>query len=263
MNKFAAMVFALLISAFLLVPNVILAATWFSCDGSSLCGSSVSEYWGKVGIGTQSDSPTGKSGVWMWTLPAGMPGGEGVGNIWLPGVVPSGATEMWVQWYWKYSSGYAYNGIVNKQMYFDPSNTMGMGIIWDIGISMGPQGPNATVYWPNLGAKVSNDPLWYVNQTGVWHKFKARYKMNDNGKYNGVFQAWVDDVMVTNRTDVYYSNGLTLSTPYFALIYGGASGDVPKLQYQYIAGVYLGSTDPGGSSTSVKIPGVPTKLTIN
>ena len=250
--------FTLLLFVFLMIPRIILAATWFSCDGDTFCDSGVSNYWGTVTIGSQSDSPTGKSGVWTWTYKKGMPGGEGVANVWPAFSVPSGAQEMWVQWYWKYSPGFVYHGVVNKQFYFHPSNTMGIGIIPDIGISMMPQGTNAAAYWPNV-----DKSLWYAS-VGVWHKFKARYVMNSNGAYNGIYQAWVDDKLVANYTNVYYGNGETITKPAFVVIYGGMGGSVPQDQYLYMAGVRIGSTDPGGGALpNTKIPSVPTKLIID
>src|SRR3972149_5318863 len=242
MRKYTAITLAFLLLAFLLIPSVVLAATWFSCTGDTFCGSSTSNYWGAVDLVSDSSSPSGSSKVWRWTYPSGMPGGEGVGNVWPAISMPSGAQEMWVQWYWKYSSGFVYHGVVNKQLYFYPSNTMGMGIIPDIGVNMVPQGPNIDNHWPNVDTSYS----WYTT-TGVWHKFKARYVLNTGSQFNGIYQAWVDDVKVSDYSGVYYQNGTSqITDPAYVVIYGGVGGSVPQTQYLYIAGVYLGSTDPGG-----------------
>ena len=260
MRKHFVHISAILLAIFLSLPGSVDASTWFSCKGDTFCNSSVSNYWGTVTIGNQSDSPTGNPSVWMWTYPSGMPGGEGVGNVWPAYNMPSGAQEMWVQWYWKYSPGFAYHPVVNKQFYFYPSNTMGMGIIPDTGANMQPQGPNQANQFPNV-----NKSLWYVQPTGVWHKYKARYVMNANGSFNGIYQAWVDDVMVANYSNVYYGNGEAISSPAFVVIYGGMGGSVPQQQYFYMAGLYMGSTDPGGSTTpppSSKVPLSPSKLLV-
>ena len=241
----------------LLFPGTSHAETWFSCLGNSFCGSGVSNYWGTVTIGNQADSPTGNSGVWMWTYPGGMPGGEGVGNVWPALSMPSGQKEMWVQWYWKYSPGFSLHGVVNKQFYFYPSNTMGMGIIPDTGVNCQPQGPNQANYFPNV-----NKSLSYVTP-GAWHKYKARFVMNDNGSWNGVYQAWVDDALVANYTNVYYSHGETISSPAFVVIYGGMGGSVPQTQQFYMAGIYIGSTDPGGSAPAIKVPMAPGNISVN
>ena len=262
MRKYVALNFAALFCflSISVIPGAVFAATWFSCTGDTFCNSSVSNYWGTVTIGNQSDSPTGNHGVWMWTYKSGMPGGEGVGNVWPAYSMPSDAQEMWVQWYWKYSPGFTYHPVVNKQFYFYPSNTMGMGVIPDTGVNMQPQGPNQANQFPNV-----NKSLWYVQPTGTWHKYKARYVMNANGVFNGIYQAWVDDVKVADYSSVYYGNGEAISSPAFVVIYGGMGGSVPQDQYFYMAGLYIGSTDPGGSSTAPppsKIPLSPGKLTI-
>jgi hypothetical protein len=249
MRKQIARIFLFLMAAILLVPGSGSAATWFSCAGDSFCGAGTVNYWGTVDLASGQSSPSGSSTVWRWTYPAGMPGGEGVGNVWLP-QPPGGQKEMWVQWYWKYSSGFAYHGVVNKQLYFYPSNTMGMGIIPDIGISMVPQGPRSTGYWPNVTKSYSS-----YTATGVWHKFKARYVLNSGNQPNGIFQAWADDVLVSNYSNVYYADGSTsLSDVNFVVIYGGVGGSVPKTQYLYVSGVYIGSTDPGGGPLPPPVP---------
>jgi hypothetical protein len=259
MRKHNAIIFALSSFVFLLIPGIVPAATWFSCNGDSFCGSSISNYWGTVDLVSDSSSPSGSSKVWRWTYPNGMPGGEGVGNVWPALSMPGGAQEMWVQWYWKYSPGFVYHGVVNKQFYFYPSNTMGMGIIPDTGVNMQPQGPNQANYFPNV-----NKSLSYVQSTGSWHKYKARFVMNSNGAFNGIYQAWVDDVMVSNYSNVYYGNGEAISSPAFVVIYGGMGGSVPQTQYFYMAGIYVGSTEPGGgSSVPAKTPMPPMEIRIN
>lgn len=258
MRKHGTLLYATLI-CFLAIPGAVSAATWFSCTGDTFCNSSVSNYWGTVTIANQPDSPTGNPGVWMWTYPSGMPGGEGVGNVWPALNMPTGAQEMWVQWYWKYSPGFVYHSVVNKQLYFYPSNTMGMGIIPDTGVNCQPQGPNQDNHFPNV-----NKSLWYVQNPGTWHKYKARFVMNSNGVYNGKYQAWVDDVLVADYSNAYYGNGEPISSPAFVVIYGGMGGSVPQKQYFYMAGLYIGSTDPGGTSpTPAKIPLSPSKIIIN
>ena len=256
MRKHAFPYLAVFVFVFLSVPVIVHASTWFSCIGDTFCGSSVSNYWGTVSIGNQSDSPTGNTGVWMWTYQKDMPGGEGVGNVWPALSMPSGQNEMWVQWYWKYSPGFIYHSVVNKQFYFYPSNTMGMGIIPDTGVNLQPQGTNQSNYFPNV-----NKSLFYITP-GTWHKYKARFVMNSNGVWNGVYQAWVDDVMIANYSNVYYGNGESISSPAFVVIYGGMGGSVPQNQYFYMAGIYIGSTDPGGAS-QMKIPMSPGNLNIN
>lgn len=225
------------------------AAEWFYCAGDTFCGKSTSDYWGTVDLASGQSSPTGSTNVWRWTFPSGMPGGEGVGNVWTGDSVPGGQQEMWVQYWWKYSSNFTLHPIMNKQMYFYPSNTIGMSIVTGDGVVISPQGPNGVRYTPNLGAGTG-----YI-APGSWHKFKGRYRLNTGSSFNGIWQAWVDDVQVANYSNVYYQDGSSeLSAANMIVIYGGTGGSVPQTQYMYVAGMYLGSTDPGGSTTVDQTP---------
>lgn len=238
-------------------------ANWFYNNGDDFNNTNgVVNYWGIVDLISGQGSPTGSTNVWRWTfLPTPGSGGQGMGNVFLPSPV-SGTREMWVKWYWKYSSGFQYNGIMNKQFYFDPSNTMGMGIGPNDGITSAPQGPSGNQHWPNQNASVGGDQLWYVHQTGQWHKFKAYYNLGTNS-YNGTYRAWVDDVLIADYSgniayDATLQDSITLQG--MVVIYGGGSGDVPQTQYLYIAGVTLAYTDPDSGGADTQAPTVPTGL---
>jgi hypothetical protein len=227
------------------------AATWFSCDGNTFCGSGTASWgYGEVGLAAaptySGNAPPQTSNVWRWTFYPGDPMGNGIATLW-PAATGVGGSEMWVQWYWMYSPGFQYHDADNKQFYFDPSNTLGMTITPYYHLHMTPQGPNMAIY-------VGSD-TGYIEPTGTWHKYKARYVVNSGNQFNGIWQAWVDDVQIANRTDVYYADGsTTISNPHFAVIWGGMAGTISSTQYMYIAGVYIGSTDPGGSVVVDQVP---------
>jgi len=254
-----------MIKKFLIVPIILLVAgnsyatTWFSCNGDTFCGANHWNYLkGSVSLESQSASPDGTSGVWQWTLPAGHPGGEGVGNVQPIGI--PGTKEGWVQFWWKVSPGYAYHPVETKVFMFNPSNVVAMCLKPSIGINLQTQGPNNSNYYPNV-----NTSTWYIQPTGVWHKYKGHYKANSARKYDGIYQAWVDDILVSNYNNVYYwDNGEDISfNQGFVVIWGGMGGTVPSNQYIYIDGVYIGSTDPGtGSTINGKTPSPPSTLKI-
>lgn len=246
MSKLRLAALLILVAFLLLLPTMVNAATWFSCSGSSDCGGSYSNYNGTFQSGV---SYNGES-VWRWTFPPTVVGGNGIATFWT-GQPPSGKTEMWVQWDWQYSSNFIYHGIANKQFYFNPSNVIGMHLRGQYSKQyMSPQGPNGTNYVPNIGHE--NDPvLTHYASKGVWHKFKARYKMNTGSAYNGIYECWIDDVKIASYTNVYYANGsenLTSGGAHFAVIWGGTGGGpINQTQYLYMKNVYIGDSDPGGS----------------
>lgn len=246
-----------LILLMLLMPGVAFSASSFSCVGDSFCGATPYSHQGTLTLGTQSDSPTGNPGVWKWIYPAGTWQGLAVGAIWV-GNLPN-QTEMWIQYYWKVSPGFQYYPAAsNKQVYFHPSNTMGMGLVGGIGVNLMPQeGGNLNNYWPNVYTSI-----WYMQDTGVWHKYKGYYKMNSApGVWDGLYKAWVDDVMVSNYSSVSYWNvGEAEGAPnYFhdtgwVVIHGGMIEVTIPEQYLYTAGMYVGDTDPGGAGAGDASP---------
>lgn len=258
--------------ALLLVPSVVGATTWFSCDGDTLCGSSVVSWPSNPStnpdIGYQSDSPTGNPRVWRITFLPGIGDGAGVGDIWPSNNVPSGVKEIWVQWWWKYSSGFTYEGVSDKQ-FFIWSNSPG-GTAFDVAamefwagegvnpsqITMLPQGPNGMAYPPNKNLARG---AWYRNP-GTWHKYTAHYKWNSAGQWDGVYQAWVDGVQISDYSSVYFgNNGEGIGYVDWSITYGGRGKYMPNgPQYLYFAGMYIGSTAPsdlgGISAMSGKSP---------
>src|SRR3989304_902446 len=79
-----------------LLPLSAFADTWFSCNGDTFCGASTVSYWGTVDLASGQSSPVGATNVWRFIHPAGMPPGEGIGNVWLPDP-PGGTQEMGLQ----------------------------------------------------------------------------------------------------------------------------------------------------------------------
>jgi len=94
--------------------------------------------------------------------------------------------------------------------------------------------------------------------------------MNSNhGVWDGKYTAWVDDILISDYSDMLYSdpgeeNGINFHDVGWVVIYGGrcfsgtgADCKIPSEQYFYTAGMYVGDTNPGGSSpTPTPIPSV-------
>jgi hypothetical protein len=248
MRRFLLSILILCLSA-----SVSHAVTYFSCDGNR-CGVDWSNYYGSFNYGvSDSTAPDGNGVVWRWTLPPGSPAGSGIATVW-PNFGFSGANEMWVQYYWKNSSNWVYNGVVDKHFYFNPSNTIVGFRSGGDRMCISPQGgPQAYNHCPN---EYTTEPPFY-QQRNAWHKMKAYIKLNTNTSppYNGVFKLWIDDEYVTNRTLAYSGSGSeVLSNFHWAVIWGGVSGTIPSTQYFYIDDIYIGSTEPGGGTTGDTLP---------
>ena len=238
------------------------ATTWFSCNGDSFCGAN---YWnystgGVWDISADPTSPEGNANVWRLKFPAGFPGGEGVGNVDVSMFTPQNAKEMWVQFYYKVSAGFQFHPVEMKLYMFYPANTIAMGLKPTIGAECGTQGGGQCGY-PNVRTDV-----WYTTSSrGVWHKYKAHFKQETSaGANNGIYQAWIDDIMVSKYSNSAYG---TAAAPFtaqqFVIIWGGMGGTVATTQYLYFDGIYIGSTDPGaGSTINSKTPSPPGSLKI-
>jgi hypothetical protein len=260
----------LLIAAFticiLALSGTVHAATWFTNDGSNKgAGTWEIQYHGVVEYGvSESDSATGKPSngkVWRWTFPPFTPQSEwdlsdSIATVWPGSAPPSGQNEFWIQYWWKYSPGFDWHPVANKQFYFNPSNVI--GAILRSGdpptlMAMGPQGPNGQSYYPNV-----NTDNWYGN-TGQWHKYTGHYKMNTSSSWNGIYEAWVDDIKISDYDYVYYADGTQNLTPggiSFAVIWGGVVQWLPRVGtgYLYIDDIYIGNTAPGGGGVDGSPP---------
>jgi hypothetical protein len=180
--------------------------------------------------------------------------------------MPDGVTEVWVQWYYKYSSNFRYHGSGDKQMYFNPSNVQGTivyGSYPNGEMDMEPQGGSHAgqtvwTYPPNQGASVGGDSHWYL-VPGTWHKYKAYYKGHTGGNMNGLYKMWIDDILVSDWSNVWYGGGDNYtfaggSNLRWDVIWGGMGQTLDRVQYLSFSDLYIGSTDPGGTTTDVQPP---------
>ena len=244
--------------AFLLVAGNASSATWFECSGDTFCGAGVYDYAGTADLTSGQSSPTGSTNVWRFTYPVGTTVGNGIAGAFFG--VPDPTTEMWFQYYYKFSSGFTYQDIATKHGYFyttgpNSSNFMFAMGSRSYGFGITPQGTDFANYPPNLGASVGGDAGWYFD-TGIWHKVKLHFVFNTGSNWDGVYEAWIDDIKIANYSNVMFDSQYNgWESGGINPIWGGNSGNsVPQTQYLYVAGLYVGSTDPGGGATDIQPP---------
>ena len=240
------------------------AATWVDHHCDDFSDGNKNNYFGTVDVVQDATSPDSTPNVWRFTFPQGTPTGEGIAAVFFG--LPDNTKEWWIQYYFKYSSGFKYHGIGVKQVYgytygsntsnfmISTMNTNGYQLL-----NLLTQGSEASNHLPNL-----NTDSWYTVQTGVWHKVKAYMKFNNGSNRDGQWKLWVDDKLISSYTNVVYDSGYSGWRAFGIYpIWGGMAESVPQTQYWYVDGVYAGNTDPGGGPiTSGKAPSPPSSLLI-
>lgn len=182
-------------------------------------------------------------------------------------VFPSSTKEIWMQYYFKYSSNYDFHQVGDKHIYFwNTDGSMNLaninGSMWGLHrlFLLGD-----TLYDPNTG----NSAYYELN---VWNKVVVHLKLNSIG--SDVMQLWLNDKIIMD-----YSNAtIDTRSAYRAAGFGKAAIDpvwggqvnppVNKsvTDYQWYDYVII-STDPiggiSGGENKTKNPGAPSSVVIH
>ena len=243
-----------LISIFLLLFAVNAhAAQWFYSNGTSLSGT---DYWGHnsscgasagtVSVDTSVNGPDGSPGVWKFTYPAGWCGGDGVADVAFWSITSFPVNEYWVQFKIKYiradGGAFQHHEVEDKVWLFYPYNTI-TGVK-PAGWTWAPQGGNdAYNHLPNVNTEHS-----YSTDT-AWHTVKMHFVGS-----TGTYELWIDSIKRSNYTGMDMGGSTAFYDLRFVVIWGGMGGTVSSTQYMYLDDIYVGSTDPGGSTVVDQSP---------
>lgn len=121
----------------------------------------------------------------------------------------------------------------------------------------------------NRGGYSASNP--YVTQPGRWYTIEVRRRLNDPGQRNGIFQMWVDGVLIAEHTTVLYrvpfdgtfGSDMTFGTN-FVMISDYMSGGSTQNQSIYYDDIKI-STTPiglGTTPTPTPLPSAPANLRI-
>ena len=221
--------------------------------------------WGVVTFGgknvniVSSDSPDGGT-MLQYTFPIGLKDGQEPGTVYYFG--SSNLSEMYVQFYHKYSSNFVWHPIGNKLVYFySDGDRESHGLLGTLYGDLVFQ-----VYGTN------NDLVSYGTNTGlptkgVWYKYNIHTKANTSpGSHDGILQVWVNDVLKINKSDVMYFGPGTKVTGFrdisLAAAYGGLGGSNPVVSYSYYDDFIVSGTTITGNTTLGAIPNRPINLQI-
>lgn len=216
--------------------------------------------YGGASIDSETDTPDSSPAL-RFTYPIGFRTGDSPDKVWYP--IPSSATELWFQYYFKYSSNFAWNSTGQKLnfVYTKNSNFL-INTMWG----------GREIHMLNqitFGRGTQSFASKASIEAGRWYKLKVHAVMNTVGKSDGIIQVWLNDNLIINANSVMYRNeDIGWNAIAFDPTYGGGGTDVPRTCYLWID-YSIVSTEPIGAtapppppSNSDKVPLAPTYLKI-
>ncbi len=235
-----------MILALLLVPVIVHADVLISTSledgthspfGSPYDGSSVVQ------------DPTAPDGGYSlkFTFPAGLYGGVA------PDIVGKSfpeTNELWIQYWFKYSSNWQWNTNMNKQIYVLTGAQSNDDVNFFIGaMSQWGDAINFNTQHQSGGNQTFRSNGWTLTK-GVWHKVIIHAKMNTAGVQDGIAQVWVDDVLRINASNVLYRKaGQSTGFSNFQMtpVYGGGQENISTTQYLWFDHIVVQTTTITGS----------------
>ena len=188
------------------------------------------------------------SRVLRFTYPPGHPSGYSTDLAWI--WFEDGATEIKVEYFFKYSDNFFFHPVANKQAYFDvgdktnfvlsavDTNNIG-GVGTTTVMRIGCQDNNTGITELKTPNMVNVDI--YPN---IWYKVTLYFKLNKDGKRDGILKIWIDDTQIMDYADVLFNSGIDANTPFSCLkfdpVWGGVGDPKPDTtDYFYIDAVKI------------------------
>jgi hypothetical protein len=193
--------------------------------------------FGSPDIVPDSSSPDGGT-VMRWTYPDGWDDGyaPGIATITFPP-----ANELYIQYYFKYSSNWSSHPVVDKQMFVwggDDNFFTGHGFF----------GSGFTIDFQGKGGSGAIQDSGGVDiQLNRWYRVTIYVKVNTGSNSDGKTQVWLDGVPIITRNSVrFWDGGALMDAVAFTPVWGGYEGrKVPSTQYLYLDGLQVQTTAEG------------------
>jgi hypothetical protein len=174
--------------------------------------------------------------------------------------LPSGVTEMWVRFYMRFQSGFAWSGgspTYTKDNYWGSCGS-GCAIFgiqgshsWGVNFNGGTNYPSSLTWAGSQGGNIGD---------GQWHSYE--YHLKQNGS-SATIEFWFDGVRYLNRTNANLGN-----TPWRDFILGSNQSDVTGcsldcfVDYDDLAISTVGYIGPIGNPSPGPGPAAPTNLRV-
>ena len=167
------------------------------------------------------------------------------------------ASEIYAQYWIKYSDNYYFHPADNKQTYYVHQGAVSNFYVsrYYGKMSMVVQRSDASARW---SANTGYNPTLAA---GTWYKVTIRAKMNTSAVTpDGIFQLWINDQLVINHSTVRFLKaadlGVGVNSMEFTPVYGGGApaSNKPAEDYQYYDYVQIQTTPFGGGGGDVSAP---------
>ena len=175
-------------------------------------------------------------------------------------------TEFWMRWYMRFEAGFqwsSYEGF--KIIYlFDSTGGLRNNSYFMMPGATGTPSRSIDLYCEGDSKHYVANRVGWLNQfpsgrsDGSWHCYEVHFKRESAGQSNGVFQAWLDSVLIINANTVNY--GIANSRDTFIQIRIGSNSKVPNngrcmyVDYDDIAISNTGYIGPIGSGSAPASP---------
>ena len=118
-------------------------------------------------------------------------------------------SEFWLRFYYRIASGQTIGSIIeHKIIYAFTNDTVAADVNWPLGANdaqLQPRFTDSDRTYNNMGW----DYIYGAGQpaNGTWHYFEFHFALGSSGQSNGVFQMWVDGVLVGSSVNMDWFGG--------------------------------------------------------
>jgi hypothetical protein len=258
-----------LILALGLVPGIVHATVLVSGSFEDGTNSPFGRPYGGSSAVKDSTAPDGSYSL-KFTYPGGLYGGVAPD---IAGKSFAQTNEVWIQYWFKYSSNWRWNTNMNKQIYVLTGAQGSTDVNFFIGAkTQYGDTMNFSTQHQSGGNQTFRSSGWDLTKD-VWHKVVLHVSMNTAGVQDGIAQMWVDGVLRINQSDVLYRKaGQSTGFSQFQMtpVYGGGQETIPTEQYMWFDHVIVQTTPiseyfsplPVPSTGALKEPAPPSSLMI-
>ena len=206
--------------------------------------------WTQVYNGSSLDGsqsvPSSSSPSLRFNYTKGMYNGTAPDKVWVSWTPTQ--SEVWTQYYFKYSSNFYFHTTDNKQAYWYISESKSN---WYVSCSSGQK--MRMVFQRNSGdnksgTRFSNTSYNPTIERDTWYNLTVRAVMNTGETANGIFQMWINDQLVMNHSDIAYLVGTDVGRKVVSMsfdpVFGGMAGLYKPADDYFWVGRTIISTDP-------------------
>ena len=188
------------------------------------------------------------SRVLRFTYPPGHPSGYSTALAWV--WFEQDIHEVKAEYCFKYSENFFFHRVDNKQVYLDIGDQTNFFLSTVDTFHIGGVDVKTELHfvcqYGNIGTAIRETPNMsdVAIHPNVWYKVTLYFKLNTNGRADGILKIWVDGKQIMDYSDIMFNTGSDANKPFTCLkfdpVWGGAGGPKPNAtDYFYIDAVKI------------------------